>query len=71
MFGHSKHDHRHGGHRHEGQGHCGEKMRRGGRHNVMAEDAESARGGKHGAGVAVKCIACSNMGIYAWYCWRY
>lgn len=25
MFGHSKHDHRHGGHRHEGQGHCGEK----------------------------------------------
>lgn len=50
MFGHSKHDHRHGGHRHEGQGHCGEKMRRGGRHNVMAEDAESARGGKHGRG---------------------
>lgn len=25
-------------------------MRRGGRHNVMAEDAESARGGKHGRG---------------------
>lgn len=50
MFDHSKRGHRHCVERHEEHHRGGERMHRGGRHRMMAEEVESARAGKSGRG---------------------